>query len=164
MNSETVYFQSGEFGNFAIQIDGLDRLMKFLKESEPLIQQAMKDGLKEAVQPVLKSAKSKAQTIADDGTFAASLTVASRKNGANWVLKSTDPTAGVKEFARLGAKTITSKGTKLADARLAKRSGVGVPMRAYAPRAMVPAVNENTDLVKERIDAAIARVLESRNG
>lgn len=164
MNTETVYFHSGEFGNFAIRIDGLSTLMAFLKTADPELQKGIRDGLKEAVQPVLSRARGKASSIADDGTYAASLSVGSRANGSSWVLKSSDETAGVKEFARLGAKTVSAKGTPRANARLLKHSGVGVPRRAHAPRAMVPAVNESVDDVKNRIDAHLAKVLERANG
>lgn len=163
MNTETVYFQSGEFGNFAIQIDGLSTLMAFLKTADPALQKGMRDGLKEAVQPVLIRARGKASAIADDGTYAASLGVGSRANGSSWVLKSSDEAAGVKEFAHLGARTISTKGTPRANARFRKHSGVGVPRRAHAPRAMVPAVDESVDEVKSRIDAHLAKVLERAN-
>lgn len=165
MKTEAVYFKSGAYGNFAIRIDGLDRLMKFLKTANPELQKAAKRDLKEAVSnPILPDAKRRAGSIADDGTFAASLSVASRANGASWVLKSDDPAAPVKEFARIGAKTISSKGTKRANARYRKRSGVGVPRRAFAPRAMVPAVNENVDEVKSRIDRELEKIMERANG
>lgn len=165
MKTETVYFKSGAYGNFAIRIDGLDRLMKFLSTANPDLQKAIKRGLKEAAShPILPDAQRRANAIADDGTFASSLSVSSRANGASWVLKSDDPAAPVKEFAHLGAKTISSKGTKRANARLRKRSGVGVPRRAFAPRVMVPAVNENIDEVKSRIDRELEKVLERANG
>lgn len=164
MKTETVYFQSGEFGNFAIQIDGLSTLMAFLKTANPELQKGMRKGLKEAVQPVLVRARGKAAAFADDGTYAASLSVGSRANGATWVLKSSDEAAGVKEFAHIGAKTISTKGTPRANARYRMHSGVGVPRRAHAPRAMVSAVNEETENVKSRIDACLAQVLEGANG
>lgn len=164
MKTETVYFKSGEFGNFAVHIDGLSSLMRHLKESDPKLRKATAEGLKEAAQPVLTKARANASRIADDGTYRQSLAITTRRNGANIVLKSTDPAAPVKEFARLGAKTITSKGTPLANARLRKRSGVGVPRRAYAPRVMVPAVNDSTDEVMLRIQRRLARVLEGFNG
>lgn len=165
MKTETVYFQSGEFGNFAIQVDGLDRLMKFLKTANSELYKAARKGLRDAASnPVLSDAKRRANAIADDGTYAGSLTVSSRANGATWLLKSDDPAAPVKEFAHLGARTISTKGTKLANARFRKRSGVGVPRRAYAPRAMVPAVNDNSEKVKSRIDAELAKIMERANG
>ena len=59
--------------------------MKFLKTANPELQKAAKRGLKEAVSnPILPDAKRRAGSIADDGTFAASLSVASRANGASW--------------------------------------------------------------------------------
>lgn len=158
MKSEAVYLGNGSFG---IEIRGLDDLMRFLKQADPALQKAMRKGLKEAVSdPVLTDARRRANAIADDGTFAASLSVTSRANGASWLLKSDDEAGPVKEYAHKGARTRSSKGTPRADARLRMRSGVGVPLRANPPRAMVPAVNENVEEVKSRIDEALAKVLE----
>ena len=161
MNSEVIYSKSGSHGSFQVSIDGLRTLMSFLKQANPELQQAMRKGLKEAVSdPVLPDARRRANAIADDGTFAASLSITSRANGSSWLLKSDDEAGPVKEFARKGARTRSSKGTPRADARLRMRSGVGVPLRANPPRAMVPAVNENIDEIKSRIDEALAKVLE----
>ena len=165
MKTEAVYFKSGGFGNFSIRVDGLDRLMRFLKASDPELQKALKRGLKEAVEnPVLLDAVRRAGAIADDGTYAGSIAVSSRANGSKIVLKSDDPAAPVKEFARIGAKTRSTKGTRRANARYRERSGVGVPRRAHAPRAMVPAVNDNVDAVMSRIDRELAKVLERADG
>ena len=164
MRTEAVYFRSGEFGNFAVHIDGLSTLLRYLETADPKLEQGIKDALRAAAQPVLSKARANASGLSDDGTYSSSLSIASRKGGSQWVLKSDDPTAPVKEFARIGAKTITSKGTKRADARLAKHSGVGVPRRAHAPRAMVPAVNDSADEVKDAIDSELARILEGFHG
>ncbi len=165
MDTSVIYRQSGNFGNFSIRIKGLDYLLRYLKETDPKLNKALRKGLKAAsTNPVLSDAKRRASSIADDGTFAGSLSVASRRAGASYVLKSTDPAAGVKEFAHIGAVTISSKGTPRANARLAKHSRVGVPRRAYAPRAMVPAVNENINQIKAQIDQTLAQVLDSYHG
>lgn len=165
MKTEAVYFKSGKFGNFAIRIDGLDRLMRFLKTANPELQRAMKRGLKEAVSnPILPDAQRRANAIADDGTYAASLSVSSRANGSTLVLKSTDEAAGVKEFAHIGAKYIVKSGDKRANARKMGVFPAGVPRRAYAPRVMVPAVNENIDAVKARIDRELEKVLGRVDG
>ena len=161
MKSDVIYSASGSYGGFSVRIDGLRDLMSFLKESDPRLHKAMKRGLKEAAStPVLADARRRANAIADDGTFAGSLSVTSRANGSSWLLKSDDEAAPVKEFARKGARTRSSKGTPRADARLRMRSGVGVPMRANPPRAMVPSVDENVEEIKSRIDEALAKALE----
>ena len=166
--SRKVYFKGGGFGNFAIQIDGLDSLMRWLKDSNPKLQKALRKGLKEAAQPVLQKARANAKRIHSESNKSRyglpamqdSLSIASRRGGLVYVLKSDDPAAPVKEFAHYTAKTISSKGTPRANARLAMRSGVGVPRRANQPRVMVPAVNDSVDEVKDRIDACLAEVLK----
>ena len=144
-------------------MDGLDSLLRFLKDSDPKLRAAIQAGLKEASQPVLTAARANARRIMDDGTYERSLSI--RQTGKGAVkLVSTDPNAPVKEFANKGAVTRTSKGTALADARLRKRSGVGVPLRANPPRVMVSAVNDNVELVKSRIDAHLEEVLRRADG
>lgn len=156
---------NAENGSFYIDVKGLKDLVDWAKKADPEFKKAMNKGLKAAAQPVLQRAKSKATAIQDDGTYKNSLTISQRKNGSQYLLRSTDPAAPVKEYARPGAKTRTSKGTKLADSRLRMRSGVGVPHRANAPRVMVPAVNESADEVMARMENAIADVLkEAENG
>ena len=154
------YFESGGFGNYAVHVEGLRSLQAWAKEADPKLKKALTDALKETAQPVLRRARANASRIADDGTYGSSLSIGSRMNGSQIVLKSNDPAAGVKEFARIGAKTISSKGTKLADSRLRKKSGVGVPRRAHAPRVMVPAVNDSADEIESAVEARIAEVLE----
>lgn len=154
---------SGGNFNYVVSIDGLDTLMRFLKDSDPQMRKALQKGLKEAAQPVLSKARANAQRIADDGTFAGSLSIRAYANGSIR-LRSDDEAAPVKEFARRGARTISSKGTPRANARLRMHSGVGVPTRANQPRVMVPAVNDSVDAVKERIDAKLEQVLRRADG
>lgn len=164
MNTETVYFQYEDFGNLVVQIDGLSTFMRYLKHAESKLGDSIMEGLEKAASPVLSTARANASSIADAGTFADSLSIVKRKAKAQILLQSKDPAARVKEFARFGATTITSKGTKLADTRLAMKSGVGVPRRANPPRVMIPAVDDNHELVKSRIDQELARLLEGFNG
>lgn len=163
MKTDVVVFRSGGNFNYSVSIDGLDTLMRFLKDSDPQMRKALQKGLKDAAQPVLAKARANARRIADDGTFAGSLSIRAYGSGSIR-LRSDDEAAGVKEFARMGARTISSKGTPRANARLRMHSGVGVPKRADQPRAMVPAVNDSLDAVKERIDAKLEQVLRRADG
>lgn len=153
--------RSGPYGNFVVQMEGLDVLMRALAQSDKAAQQGIKSGLERAGRPVLSQARANARRIADDGTFAARMSIRFRANASRMVLYNSDPAAGVKEFARRGAKTITSKGSPRADARLRMRSGVGVPRRADAPRAMIPAVNDNIETTRALIDTEVARAFEA---
>lgn len=164
MKTEILALRPGG-GNFSyvVSMPGFDYLMRFLKDADPKMRKALQAGLKDAAQPVLTKARANARKIADDGTFAASMSIRAYSNGSIR-LRSNDAAAGVKEFANIGAKTVSSKGTQLADARLRKGSGVGVPRRANPPRAMVPAVNDSVEEVKSRIDARLEQVLGRADG
>lgn len=149
------------FTGYTIQVKGLDSLMRWLKDANPKMQKALRKGLKEAAQPVLQKARANAKRIQDDGTYAESLSIASRANGAQYVLKSTDPQAGVKEFARPGAVMVTSRAkTERSRRMVAKHAKVGVPHRANQPRVMVPAVADSANEVRDRIDQCLAEVLK----
>ena len=164
------------FTGYEARIEGLDSLSRWLKESNPKLKKALVRGLKEAMSPVLQKARANGRFIQDDGTYAESLSVASRAAGAQYVLKSTDPAAGVKEFARPGATRLAGKGAKSSTQRARKRAGeqlapglravrVGVPHRANPPRVMISAVEGSTQEVVDRIDKAMADVLrEVENG
>lgn len=144
------------FTGKTVQVKGLDSLLRWMGKANPKLQRAFKRALKEAVSPVLDRARANARRIADDGTFAESMSVASRASGAQYVLKSDDVAAGVKEFARPGAVRRRGEGRG--------RVRVGVPRRANKPRAMVKAVEDSAEEVQERIDERLAEVLDEVNG
>lgn len=149
------------FTGYTVKVEGLDSLMRWMKDANPKMQRALRRGLKEAADPVLQKARANAKRIQDDGTYASSLSIASRAGGAQYVLKSTDPNAGVKEFAREGAVMVTNRAHTERSARMvANRSKVGVPHRANQPRVMVPAVADSADEVRDRIDERLAEVLK----
>lgn len=163
MNTDVVVFRSGGNFNYSVSIEGLDSLMRFLKDADPELRKALQQGLKEAAQPVLTRARANAQRIADDGTYANSLSIRARANG-NVVLRSNDVAAGVKEFARLGATYKPKPTDKRRNARKMASFPVGVPRRANPPRVMVPAVNDSVEEVKSRIDAKLEQVLRRADG
>lgn len=163
MNTDLIVQRRGSHYAYSVHIEGLSTLMRFLKDSDPQMRKAIQEGLKEAANPVLVAARANAQFIADDGTFARSLSIRSYATGVVR-LASTDEAAKVKEFARLGAKTISSKGTPLANARLRKHSGVGVPHRSNPPRVMYRALDEKAGEVANRISVKLNEVLEGIDG
>ncbi len=159
MNVTVSTSQSGSYYTQRVEVQNIDTLLRWFSKVDPELEAAVKDGLKEAAEPVLTAARAHARAIASDGTFANSLSLRVYKRGVV-KLKSTDVAAGVKEFAKRGAKTRTSKGTPLANARLAKKSGVGVPA-GDPPRAMCKAINENINAVANNIEDRLDRVLRS---
>lgn len=167
MTDTSLIFESDSGGgHFKVQIDGLTELIRGLKRAEPEMNKALKKALKEASAPVLKRARANARAIADDGTLEGSLSIASRKGGAMYILKSTDEAAPIKEYAAPGAVATRSyKRTPRSLSMVEKRSRVGVPNRANAPRVMVPAVADSAEEVKSRIDEAMDDALkELANG
>lgn len=145
----------------AVEVKGLDNLLNWLRHADPKLEKAMRDGLKEAASPVLDRARANARQIQDDATYANSLSISSRKGGAQYVLKSTDPAGPVKEFAHEGAVMLRSRtDTERSRRMVANRARVGVPHRANAPRVMVPAVKDSSDEVKGRIEECMAKVLK----
>lgn len=137
--------------------------MRFLKTADPKLKKALTKALREAMKPVLERAKNKAMAIADDGTFASSISVTSRSNGALWLLKSTDPAAGVKEFARHGFYYHPRFDDKRPNARKMRRFPGGASARANPPRAMVPAVEESHEEIIKKIDQLLGEVFDEVN-
>ncbi len=151
-------------GGAFVQVEGLASLMRHFKNVDPRLKRAFQKALKESVSPVLEKARANASSISLNGTYAGSLSIASRKGGSMYVLKSTDPAAGVKEFARQGATYRPKPTDKRRNARSMASFPVGVPRRANAPRAMIPAVDDSTEEIVERIDAALADVMDQAGG
>ncbi len=158
-NSEIIFTRQGPHGSFKVQMEGLDAVMRGLKRADAEMHRTLVRGLKRAAQPVLSAAKARASAIADDGTFAGSLSLGTRANGSSIVLKSSDEAAGVKEFANQGAVYRPRPDDKRRNARKMAVFPVGVPRRANAPRAMVPAVNDNVERVAAAMDEEIGRLL-----
>lgn len=160
-DQQTVVLASGGNASIAVHVDGLRDIIRVLDSGDAQSAKIAYREIGAAGARVVRSARAHATSIADDGTFASAMRIRKRANG--FVLNNSDPAAGVKEFAKLGARTISSKGSSLANARLRKRSGVGVPRRAHKPRAMVPAVNENIAHTEQRVAAALS-AFYGRNG
>lgn len=148
------------FTGYTVEIKGLDETLNWLKHVDPKLERAMKKGLKQAMEPALKRARANAEKIRDiNGFYAGSLSVASRKGGVEWVLKSDDPASGVKEYAKPGAVVVRSRtNSKRSRTMLALGSRIGVP-QGLPPRVMIPAVEDSESDVRECIDAAMAEVL-----
>ncbi len=165
MRTEIVALRpSGGHFNLVVHVDGLDKLMSFLKDADPRMREAVRQGLREAATPVLGRARANAYRIADDGTFAHSLSIRSYVSGRVVLRSSGDEAAGVKEFAHLGARYKPKPTDRRANARKMRSFPVGVPHRANHPRVMVPAVDDSVEDVKSRIDAKLEEVLRRADG
>lgn len=164
-----------------VEIKGLDRTINWLHHVHPKLEKALREGLKESMRPALDRARANAKRIEFRGnrgyrdgkpkiSYHDSLSIASRKRGTLYLLKSTDPAAPVKEFAHEGAKRLVGKSSRSSTQIKRMRAGlelapglravaVGVPHRANAPRVMIPAVDDSKDEVKSRVEECMARVL-----
>ena len=159
MSTEIVYRQSGPSGSFVVSLDGFRELSRFFATSDPKMRTAMREGLRDSGQPVLQRARANALSLGGKGKFAASLGVRAYSNGTLNLVSAGDDAAPVKEYAHLGARTITSQGTPLANARLRLHSGVGVPRARTQPRVMIPAANDSVDEVCDHITRRLEEVL-----
>lgn len=142
---------------YRVNVTGLDKLMKHLARTDPEMRKAIKEGLKEAARPVLARARANAMRIADDGTYANSMAIKATTSGTV-KLVSTDPAAGVKEYAKRGARYVPRPNDKRRNARKMPTFPVGVP-RGNPPRAMIPAVEDSVNEVSDRIAAKLEEVL-----
>ena len=156
---KTTLVSTGGNPSMTVSVEGLDSLLRFLKDSDPLMRKALQNGLKEAAQPVLTRARANAMKIADDGTYAGSLSIRMRSSGSMVLKSSGDEAAGVKEFAHRGARYRPKSSDKRRNARRMRSFPVGVPHRANQPRVMVPAVEDSAEEVKNRIDAKLEEML-----
>lgn len=139
------------------EVHGLDEILRNFRMVNQNGERIVTSAIADSGNIVLASAMAKASSFSSSGKFRSTLSIKKVKNGI--ALSSNDKAAGVIEFANSGARTRTSKGTKLANARLAKGSGVGVPRRAPNPRSMVPAVSESTLRVQNKVADALERAL-----
>lgn len=142
-----------------VNVGGLSSLMKTLKESDLEMHQAMQRGLAESARPLLAKARANAERIADDGTYASSMSIVVRQSGGI-ALRTTDPAAGVKEFARPGAVYKPKSTDKRRNARKMNSFPVGVPKRANQPRALYPAIDSEYQALASRIAQKIDEVLK----
>ena len=143
-----------------VNVGGLSSLMKTLKESDLEMHQAMQRGLAESARPLLAKARANAERIADDGTYTSSMSIAARRQSGGIALRTTDPAAGVKEFARPGAVYKPKSTDKRRNARKMNSFPVGVPKRANQPRALYPAIDSEYQALASRIAQKIDEVLK----
>ena len=135
-------------GTYAyIRVDGVPEVISSLKNIDQNIANDFKKGLREDVQPLVSKARSFAQGLGGSGDYAASFGV--RTNNKGVYIYSSDPGAGVIEFANPGAPTRSG-------VRMGKPAGVpsGEP-----PRALVEARDEEepqiVGAVRDRIQGII---------
>lgn len=137
-------------GTYAyIRVNGVPETIAALKNIDRDIAKDFKKGLREDVRPLVTKAKSFAQGLGGSGDYAASFGV--RTNSKGVYIYSSDPGAGVIEFANPGALVRSGK-------RMGKPAGVpsGSP-----PRALVKARDEEEPLIVEAVHKRIQDIIRS---
>lgn len=130
-----------------IKVKGVEETISDLKRLDESLAKDFKKGLREDVRPLFQAYKRYAAGLGGVGTYASNAHMRTIKTGIK--ISNTDPAAGVKEFANIGA--LANKGPR-------RGKPVGVPY-APKPRALMRARDEYEpdiiDAVERRIQRAI---------
>ena len=135
----------------SVQIINLEETIAALRKVDKGMASALKSEIRQLAKPTLSKARSYAGSIGSNptGRYAGSLSLKTNANGVAWV--SSDPAAGVKEFANPGAIILSGP-------RAGKRAGV--PHGGSTPRALLKAVLEDQDKLVRDLDRAIAEYVD----
>lgn len=129
-----------------VEIRGLAETIDALGRLDPLLRERVEDRIREAARPTLSKAKGYAAGLGTlpSGHYAASLSLRKRRSGV--VFASSDPGAGVIEFANPGALI-------LAGPRKGRRAGV--PHGSQPPRALLRAILDDEEQILQSINEAV---------
>lgn len=118
---------------YSVKIHNLDETIKALNEVNSRMAKELKRAVREVAKPTLQKARGYAHVGAHStGAYAHSLALRTHTNGVKFV--STDPGAGVIEFANPGALILRGE-------RAGRRAGV--PHGSNPPRALLRAILED---------------------
>lgn len=132
---------------FSVEVINLEETITALWELDRGMASQVKAEIKRLAQPTLAKAKGYAAGLgaSPTGSFAKTISLSTRKDGV--VLRSTDPGAGVIEFANPGAIILSG-------VRAGRRAGV--PNGSRPPRALVRAVLEDEESLIEGLNDIVA--------
>lgn len=132
---------------YSVRITNLDETIKALNEVNKSMAKDLKSAIRDIAKPTLIKARSYAHVGAHStGHYASSLALHTLQNGVKFV--STDPGAGVIEYANPGALILT--GT-----RAGKRAGV--PHGSYPPRALLKAILEDENYIVQQVSQEVEK-------
>lgn len=131
---------------YTIEVRGLDETIRQLNELDRRLGSELKGEIREIAQPTLSKAKGFAGGVGSfpTGTYAASLSLKTYANGVKFV--SSDPGAGVIEFANPGALILTG-------VRAGRRAGV--PVGSAPPRALLRAILDDEEHIVEKVNEKV---------
>lgn len=130
----------------SVEVINLDETIRALRKVDKGMASKLKSEVRSLAKPTLAKARQYARSIGSSpsGKYAGSLSLRTNANGVAWV--SSDPAAGVKEFANPGAIILSGP-------RKGKRAGV--PQGSTPPRAMLKAVLEDQDKLIRDLNKAL---------
>lgn len=135
-------------GEGLISLLGYRELLRTLAAFDERAPKVVRDSLRQAGRKVKSDAQAQASSWARTGAFRASIGLSNTQRGLK--IKSTDPAAGVLEYAHAGATTLSGR-------------RVGTP--AGAPnKAITLAVERNEQYVLGELDRALSEALEIVRG
>lgn len=135
------------YEGFTVEVIDLDATIAALAEIDAGMAKELKRAIRELAKPTLAKAKGFARGLGSNptGSFANTLALKTKKTGVKFV--STDPGAGVIEFAHLGAVILTGP-------RKGRRAPV--PHTGEPPRALLKAILEDEESLIEGLNDAVA--------
>lgn len=135
-----------------VEIRGLAETLDALGRLDPLLKERVNDRIREVARPTLAKAKGYASGLGTlpTGHYAASLSLRKRKSGV--VFASSDPGAGVIEFANPGAVILTGP---------LRGRRAGVPHGSHPPRALLRAILEDEEQILQSINEAVQEACDT---
>lgn len=134
--------------SLSIEVKGLSETLQALKGIDKDIYKEFRKGLREDARPLFAAYKQYAGSLGGVGDYKAHASMRTISSGVK--ISNSDPGAGPIEFANPGAFYLSGP-------RSGKR--MGVPHVAK-PRALMRAVDEYEDQVKESAESRIERIIE----
>lgn len=140
---------------YSVRVDNLEQTIAALREVDAGMAKALVREIREIAKPTLAKARGYASGLGSNptGSYARSMSLRSRATGVQ--LASSDPGAGVIEFANPGAVI-------LAGPRRGRRAPV--PNGSFPPRALLRAVLDDEDSIVRRLDEAVSRYIDGTVG
>lgn len=135
-------------GSMQLKVEGLTEALRAIKDIDRSIANEIKAGFREDIRPLFNAYRAYASALGGSGAYASSTSMKSIAKGVR--IQSSDPAAGVIEFANRGA-------VYLSGPRAGRR--IGVP-HVGKPRALMRAVDEHEPQIVRSAEARVAQVIE----
>lgn len=135
----------------SVEVINLEETIKALRQVDSGMASKVKSEIRRLAKPTLGKAKGYAAGLGahPTGGYAGSLSLKTNANGVAWI--STDPGAGVIEFANIGARILSGP-----------RAGqkAGVPVGSAPPRALLKAVLEDQESIIQGLNDVLNRYVD----